>query len=196
MPYDPDVPALNAELTSPMFRDQFQGLKALIDAVSGVTSAVVDGVSTLNPGESASVTVSVIGTELHLSFAIPRGNDGANGMNGNDGGPGPQGPPFASAVVDGVSTLPAGDPASVSVSFDGTNVHFSFGIPQGHDGATGATGQPGEVTNADLQNAVTMVTNDSSANSNAVNEIITAMADPDAEILRVKINELIAALRR
>lgn len=103
------------------------------------------------------------------------------------------------AVVDGVSTLPPGSSAAVSVSFDGTNVHFTFGIPEGQQGATGATGatgQPGEVTASDLTNAITAMTNDSSANSNTVDEISTAMADPDDEILRVKINELIAALRR
>jgi hypothetical protein len=49
-------------------------------------------------------------------------------------GEGPPGPPFANAVVDGVTTLPPGDNATVDVSFDGTNVHFSFGIPQGATG--------------------------------------------------------------
>jgi hypothetical protein len=50
--------------------------------------------------------------------------------------------------LDAVNTLPAGSAASVSVSFDGTNVHLSFGIPAGADGA------PGEVTNAALDAAI------------------------------------------
>ena len=33
MPYDPNFPPANAELTSPAFREQFQGLAALIAAV-------------------------------------------------------------------------------------------------------------------------------------------------------------------
>ena len=33
MPFDPNVPVHNAELTSAMFRSQFQGLKELIDAI-------------------------------------------------------------------------------------------------------------------------------------------------------------------
>ncbi|MBX7212151.1 MAG: hypothetical protein K1X78_27840 [Verrucomicrobiaceae bacterium] len=33
MAFDPAIPATNAEATSAMFRGQFQGLKALIDAI-------------------------------------------------------------------------------------------------------------------------------------------------------------------
>jgi hypothetical protein len=96
-------------------------------------------VNTLNPGDPATVSVSVVGDTMHLTFGIPRGADGA------------QGPPFASAVVDATNTLPAGSAATVSVSFDGTNVHFTFGLPAGADGADGA---PGEVTNAALDAAI------------------------------------------
>ncbi len=77
--FDPNIPATNAEATSAMFRGQFQGLKALIDAVSGVTSAVVDSVTTLPTGEEAAVSVSVVGGVLHLSFAIPEGQNGPPG---------------------------------------------------------------------------------------------------------------------
>jgi hypothetical protein len=45
--------------------------------------------------------------------------------------------------VDGVNTLAPGEPATVSVGFDGTNVHFTFGIPQGALGATGPDGPQG-----------------------------------------------------
>ena len=34
MPFDPAVPEYNAELTSVMFRDQFNGLKEFIDALA------------------------------------------------------------------------------------------------------------------------------------------------------------------
>jgi hypothetical protein len=54
-------------------------------------------------------------------------------------------------VVDGVTTLPPGDNATVDVSFDGTDVHFSFGIPQG---APGEQGPPGEVTTQQLDDAI------------------------------------------
>lgn len=51
MPYDSHVPALNAELTSVMFRGQFQCLKSLIGAMPGITDVQIDSVTTLDPGE-------------------------------------------------------------------------------------------------------------------------------------------------
>jgi len=51
MPYDTNIPATNAEATSAMFRGQFNGLKALIDAIQTVSSATVDGVKHGAAGE-------------------------------------------------------------------------------------------------------------------------------------------------
>jgi len=56
------------------------------------------------------------------------------------------------------TTLDPGDPATVGVSFDGTTVRFTFGIPRGD------TRHP--------------------------------FGDPDDEVLRNKVTELILALRR
>lgn len=143
--FDPAQPADHSPLDSAVMRSQLTSLKSLIDAVLGVTAAQVDGVSTLNPGDPATAAVTLAGTTLHFTFAIPQGNAGAQGD------PGPQGPPFAQALVDAVNTLNPGDSATVSVSFDGTNVHFTFGIPRG---AEGVQGPPGEVTNAQLTSAI------------------------------------------
>jgi len=126
--FDPNIPATNAEATSAMFRGQFNGLKDLIDAIQTIGSATVDGVNTLPPGEAATVTLGVSGGTLHFTFGIPQGQDGSSG---NDGA---EGPPFAAAVVDAVNTLPAGEPATVDSTFDGSTVHLTFGIPQGQDG--------------------------------------------------------------
>ena len=52
----------------------------------------MDGVSTLNPGEPATVTTGFDGTSAHFQFGIPRGANGADGTNGADGAPGIQGP--------------------------------------------------------------------------------------------------------
>ena len=76
MPFDPSIPAQNAEATSAMFRGQFNGLKDLIDAVPTITSAVVDSVTTLPSGDPAAVTASISGGVLHLSFGIPTGPAG------------------------------------------------------------------------------------------------------------------------
>jgi len=48
--------------------------------------------------------VNVVGNALHFSFNIPQGQEGLVG---------PAGPPFASAVVDSVTTLTPGDSATV-----------------------------------------------------------------------------------
>ena len=173
MSFDPNLPQEGTPLDAVQMRSQLNGLKAIIDAILTLTAAQVDGVNTVEPGTPANASVSVTGNTLHFTFDIPRGNDGIQGQpgtNGNDGGPGPQGaqgPPFANAIVDAVNTLNPGEPATVSVSFDGSNVRFTIGIPRGSDGATGATGQPGEVSFNDLSNAIS----GTSANTNNVSTL-------------------------
>ena len=98
----------------------------------------------------------------------------------------------------------------------GTTLHLSLSIPQGNDGVQGlqgingtdgATGQPrpqGEVTmqqfNAALADALaaaaTAAATNSSANSNEVATLNAPFAYPDAEALRVKMNEMLTALWR
>ncbi|HBJ87415.1 MAG TPA: hypothetical protein DDZ88_26875 [Verrucomicrobiales bacterium] len=178
--------------------------------------AVVDAVNTVDPGTPAAVGVGFDGTDVRFTFDIPRGSDGMNGSNGSDGnqGPpgsngsdgaqgqpgetGPQGPPFAQAIVDGVSTLDPGQPATVQTNFDGSNVRFTFGIPRGQDGSDGsngtegAQGPPGEVSQAQLDSAI----NGTSANTNNVSTLDAAFGDPEMEALRQKLNELILNGRR
>ncbi len=207
MPFDPNLPQENTLADAAQMRAQLNGLKDLIDAVSGVTSAVVDSVTTLPPGSPAVVGVSITSSTLHLSFELPRGNDGAigaPGTNGSDGAPGPQGAqglPFANAVVDSVTTLNPGEPATVGVTFDGSNVRFNFGLPRGNDGAPGAAGANGEVSQVDLNNGLLNTLSQTSSNTNAVATLNTPFTnDPptlaDLEQMRLKVNELVLALRR
>jgi hypothetical protein len=130
MPYDPQWPQNGQNIDADRFRGQFGGIIDLINAAPGLTGVVVDNVTTGNPGDPASVNLSLVGTELHFSFTIPRGNDGGTGPQGEPG------PPFASATVDGVTTLDPGNAATVDVTYDGSNVHFTFGLPRGADGAS------------------------------------------------------------
>jgi hypothetical protein len=51
----------------------------------------------------------------------------------------------AGAVVDSATTGNPGDAATASASFDGTNVHFSFGLPRGDAGPQGLSGPQGGV---------------------------------------------------
>jgi hypothetical protein len=55
--------------------------------------AVVDGVTTLDPGQQAAVQTSFDGSSVRFQFGIPRGSDGSQGQPGNNGSDGPQGPP-------------------------------------------------------------------------------------------------------
>lgn len=62
------------------------------------------------------------------------------GIKGETGPQGPQGIQGADGTtyvpgVGTIETLPAGSPATVSVTLEGTNAKFNFGIPKGHDGA-------------------------------------------------------------
>ena len=69
---------------------------------------------------------------------------------------------ITAAQVDGVNTLPPGNPASVSLSVTGNTLHFTFDIPQGDIGPTG------EVTTADMNTAISNAIGGTSNNTNAV----------------------------
>lgn len=79
MPFDPSLPQENTPVDAVQMRGQLNGLKDLIDAVPTITSAVVDVVNHLPPGESPVVGVSITGGVLHFSFDIPSGAEGPPG---------------------------------------------------------------------------------------------------------------------
>ncbi len=88
-----------------------------------------------------------------------------------------------------MSSVNPADPASASPSYDGSILHFTFGILRGIAGVNGA---PGEVSNAALDAAI----GGTSSNSNGVGTLDTPFADPDDEALRGKVNEMQLAMRR
>ena len=49
---------------------------------------------------------------------------------------------IGSATVDGVDTLPPGEPATVTLSVNGDTLNFTFAIPQGEAGSSGDPGPP------------------------------------------------------
>jgi hypothetical protein len=195
MPFDPSLPAPSSPLQSQVIRDQFNGLKTLLDNVSGITSVVVDSVTALDPGQPANVTLSITGTVLHMALALPQGQPGPPGM---------QGPPFANVVIDSVTTLGPGAMATVTVFFDGTTVHLSFGIPQGaqgEPGIQGIQGTPGEVTTSAMNGAIASAIAGTSNNTNSHPTMDTPFTnDPptlaDMELMRLNYNALVTALRR
>jgi hypothetical protein len=183
MPYDPNLPANNSPNSSAEMRSQLQGLQALIqpgppgpEGPQGpagpqgppIANAVVDATSNLPPGSLATVAVSLVGMDVHFTFGIPTGNDGPQGTTGSPGSNG--------------GTGPEGPPGPQ-------------GAP-GNDGAPGPQGPPGDVNTAQLDTAIAGAVAGTSNNSNAVLTLDVAFADPDSETLRLKLNELILALRR
>ena len=82
MPFDPTAPHDNSIVEADELRDQFNALKALLDAVPAVTGAQVDSTNTGPPGSSAGVSVSLSGGVLHFNFDVPQGVDGQQGPTG------------------------------------------------------------------------------------------------------------------
>ena len=143
--FDPALPEDGALVVAEVLRDQFNGLAAMIAAVPTISSAQVDGVTTLPPVDPATVSVQVVGGVLYLTFGIPQGIQGQVGQDG------PQGP-------------------------------------------------PGEVTQEALDNAIIGALSQTSNNSNGV-AMLSESADtsynqPQMQDLINKVDELINALRR
>ena len=194
MPYNENLPANGAVVLAAELRGQFHGVVYLIAALSAttLTGVVVDAVNTVDPGEPAGVSVLVLDHVAHLTFNLPRGAAGTAGTGGAPGGlgpAGPQGPPFANALIGGVTTLNPGDNAWVTVSFDGTNVQFFFGIPRGIDGQSGLTQQQ-------LDNAIAGTSRNSN-NVPVLNQTADANYNPgQMQMLFNRMDDLINALRR
>ncbi len=173
--------------------------------------AVVDSVTTLNPWESASVGVSFDGSNVRFNFAIPRGNDGNSGSQGPPGNEGPQGPPGPQGDPGGPQGPqgndgpqgaqgpqgpegPQGPQGPTGPQGDPGGPQGPQG-PQGNDGPQGpqgAQGPPGEVSQAQLDSAIS----GTSANTNGISTLDTGFSDPDMEALRQKLNEMILNGRR
>jgi len=93
----------------------------------------VAATNTINPGQSASVTISGTAPSQSLTFNIPRGVDGVLG------GPGP-------ANVLSVGTVAAGNAGTqpiVTITGTAPSQTINFTIPRGDTGLTGETGLPG-----------------------------------------------------
>ena len=133
MGFDPQIPRDGSLLEAGEMRSQFTSLDAMIAAIP----AGPQGAEGPQGPEGAP---GPIGPEGYDGSVGPQG---ATGPQGEPGPTGAQGPPFASATVDGVTTLNPGEPATVQSSFDGSTVHFTFGIPRGADGANGTQGLDG-----------------------------------------------------
>jgi hypothetical protein len=64
---------------------------------------VVDGVTTLDPGQQATVQTSFDGSNVRFTFGIPRGSDGSNGSDGSQGPPGEISQAQLNSAISGTS---------------------------------------------------------------------------------------------
>jgi hypothetical protein len=218
--FDPTQPEDGALIVAGVLRDQFTSLQAEIAAVPVIESAQVISTTTVPPGYPAEAAVGLMGNTLGFTFGIPAGAEGPQGVMGpmgpqgpegpmgpSGGPPGPEGPqgiqgpegPIGPVGPQGVQG-PEG-PQGPSGGPPGPEGPMGPQGPQGMQGADGAQGPqgdpgpqgpPGEVTQNDLAQAI----QGTSSNSNSVPTLDTPFVDPDAEALRVRLNELIGALRR
>src|SRR6185436_9488667 len=129
MPYDPNWPPTNAELLSADFRNQFQGLKALIDAAVAMAVAAAVPIGTVEWWDK----------NLPGVPALPDGWVECNGQQVND----PDSPLNGINVRDlngaqgGVPVFLRG--ATTSGGTGGTENH-SHGLPLGINGGSVAAG--------------------------------------------------------
>ena len=65
--------------------------------------AIVDGVTTLDPGQQATVQTSFDGSNVRFTFGIPRGSDGSNGSDGSQGPPGEISQAQLDSAINGTS---------------------------------------------------------------------------------------------
>lgn len=92
-------------------------------------------------GTQPQVVITGTAPTQTLTFTIPKGDTGATGATGSQG---PKGDAAATiTVATPVTTLAAGQNATVTNSGTSSAVVLNFAIPRGADGAAGATGPAG-----------------------------------------------------
>ena len=96
MSYNPLYPEDGILIRAVEMRTQFQGLKALVDAVPAgppgpagpegpaFSNVQIGGVTTVDSGTPAAASVSVFGNTVELSFSIPKGEPGSPGVTSED----------------------------------------------------------------------------------------------------------------
>ncbi len=166
MPYDPTLPVNNSKVRASELRGQFQGLKALIDAITTLTDAQIDATNTLPPGDPANVTLTINGNTLHFTFDIPNGDQGPEGPQGEQG---PQG-----------ETGPQGP--------DGT--------PGGPPGPEGPQGPPGEVTLQQLTEEIANTAQNPTSLSPLNLPISDPPTQSEVEAILTHLNNLLTTLQR
>lgn len=88
---------------------------------------------------------------------------------------------ITAAQVDGVNTVPPGNPANVSLSVIGNTLHFTFDLPQGD------VGPMGEVSQSQLDSAI-------SGTSNNTNNVSTLGQTADSSYNQQQMQDVLNKL--
>jgi len=122
--------------------------------------------NTIAAGQNASVLITGTSPSQHLTFNIPRGQDGVLG------GPGPSNV----LNIGQVTALPAGQTPVVTITGTSPSQIINFSIPAGTTGATGSTGPAGPKGDAAATISVASTTTLSAGNVATVTNSGTSSA--------------------
>lgn len=143
-----NTPTSNENATNKLYVDTVTGTAqtTAVDTAKNYTDEQIAGAigvgdtTTLEPGNNATVTESVVGGVHKFSFGIPKGEKGNDGTKGDTGPAGP----YTDIEIGSVTT---GEPGTnAEASFDTATPGMALldlKIPRGEPGTNGATGPAG-----------------------------------------------------
>lgn len=119
MAFDPNLPANNASIVAAELRNQFNGLKALIDAVPAGPQGPQGPAGTVGAAGPQGATgpqgpQGVPGTQGEAGATGPQGDPGPQGSVGPQGDPGPPGEVTANALNSAIETAISGTASNVN----------------------------------------------------------------------------------
>jgi hypothetical protein len=110
-------------------------------------------IGTVEGGSTAAATITGTAPSQTLNLTLPKGDQGDAGTNGTNGTDGNDGA-AATITIGTVTTLPAGEDATVTNVGTANAAVFDIAIPQGNDGAdgtgTGDVSGPSSVTDGHI----------------------------------------------
>jgi hypothetical protein len=144
---DPQKPLFKVYEGGSWFTVSTEGLKGEPGVTGNAATVAVGTTTTLEAGESATVSNSGSSSAATFNFGIPQGVKGEPGAGGSTG---------TSATVDAGTATALGSNEAPTVSNSGTTsaAVFDFGIPAGDKGEPGAAGADGSDATVNLTNVL------------------------------------------
>lgn len=116
------------------------GVRGIQGETGATPNFTIGTVSTESPGDPATATITGTAASPVLNLGIPEGEQGGQGIQGETGD-------AATIAVGTVTTVAAGEPATVTNVGTSSAAIFDFGIPAGEDGeGTGDVSSSANIT--------------------------------------------------